>query len=253
MSKDHPWDDAPSEREPVFLNLDQLDPQSVTGRKALDAAHKRKKRGKTKKPKGSRDSEPKDAVIARVPPVAPPATGDEAKRGVSDRARAAANLAVDLVPYDEIALICGYTDARAAERAVLSVLSVLHPPEDYETLQLKARAQAAKRLRVTSQMADAEYLVDDKTGDRIPNADRLRWASQASTDLMNWVTIAGAKAPTKVEITPGDEQMKQILDIILERSGVEEIMDADVIDLEIERDEIEVDEDGDATILEIER
>lgn len=243
----HPWDDAPK-LDPVFLSLDMLDPTTKSGRKGLKAAMKGKKKGK-RAAKAEKTVPPPPIAVPPKRPVE--ATGDEERRGVSDRARAAANLAVDLVPYDEIAVICGYPNAKAAEKAALSVMAILHPPDDYETLQIKARANAARRLRMSSQMADAEYLIDKATGDEIPNVDRLRWASQAGVDLMNWATIAGAKAPTKVELNPGDEKMQELLNIILERSGHEEILDADVIEMtyvpppEIEAPVID-DEDDDA-------
>lgn len=178
------------------------------------------------------DDEPKKAVIPRLPDAQPALTGDEIKRGVSNRARSAANLKVEGMSYDEIAQVLDFPDARTAKRAVESVLAAIHGPGDYETLRIIASTRAERQFSRAAAMAGADYLVDGETGDRIANTDRLRWHQQASTDLMNWAAITGARAPSKVEITPGDEAMDRLLQEIARRAGHEEILDAEVLELE---------------------
>jgi hypothetical protein len=48
---------------------------------------------------------------------------------------------------------------------------------------------------------------------------------------MNIVTITGAKAPTKVEFNPAEEEIERLVQRIVEQSGHEDIVDADVIEL----------------------
>ena len=81
-------------------------------------------------------------------------------------------------------------------------------------------------------MAGADFLVDED-GNRIPNRDKLRWHQQAGIDLMNHVQITGAKAPTKIEVTPDEARMEEIVAELLRRSGEENILEAEVIDLDV--------------------
>jgi hypothetical protein len=49
---------------------------------------------------------------------------------------------------------------------------------------------------------------------------------------MNWATITGAKAPTKMEITPDLAALDTLVDRIARAAGHEDILDAEVIDME---------------------
>jgi hypothetical protein len=185
------------------------------------------------KSKGSDgDAEKPKAVIARLPDNRPALTGDEIKRGVSERSRAAANLKVEGMSYDEIADVLDFPDARAAKRAVESTLAAIHGPGDYETLRVIASTRAERQFSRSAAMAGAAFLVDSETGEKLPNIEQLRWHQQASADLMNWAVITGAKAPSKVEITPGDEAMDKLLQQIARRAGHEDIVDAEVLDFD---------------------
>lgn len=222
----------------------RLDPQSETGKAIADAA-----RGKGKKRKSKEKDEPKPPAIPKAPGTAiEPLTGDEIKRGISQRARSAANLKVEGYSYQDIADLLEFDKAADAKRAVESVLAAIHGPGDYETIRIIAAARAEDALRRSTQMAKANF-IQMEDGDRVPNTEQLRWHQQAGTDLMNWAVITGAKAPTKVEITPGDDDMERLVALMLERSGHEEIVDAEVIDLEYIPNEPvdDLGEDDDAT------
>lgn len=221
------WGDDPDDvkPEPVYLDLKMLQPESETG--------KRLAKGKGKK-KPKEDKPEKKPPIPKAPgsAVAIP-TGDEVKRGISQRARAAANLKVEGLSFAEIADILEFKTPADAKKAVEGVLAAIHGDNDYETLKLIAAARGEERYRNAARMANAMFF-ETEDGERIPNTEQLRWEQQAGTALMNWATIVGAKAPAKLEITPGDEEVQRLVQMIAERAGHEEIVDAEVIELEYE-------------------
>lgn len=168
-------------------------------------------------------------------PQRPAFTGDEIKQGVSTRSRAAANLRVEGYSFLEIAEMLEFPDARAAQRAVEAVLAAVHGDSDLESLRIIAAARAERLVKQSLAMAGADYLVvkgDDGTEERVPNRDKLRWHQQAAIDVQNWAAITGAKAPTKLEITPGEAEYDKIVDRLLRASGQDEIVDAEVIELD---------------------
>lgn len=181
--------------------------------------------------KRAKKEEPKKTPIP-VLPDRPAFTGDEIKRGVSLRNRSAANLKIEGFSYQEIAEMLEFQTATDAKRAVETTLAAIHSDSDLETLRILASSRAEKLLRQSMAMASADYLVDSESGERIPNTERLRWHQQASADMMNWAAIVGAKAPTKLEVTPGEAQFEEIVNRILEKSGIEEVLEAEVIELE---------------------
>lgn len=225
---DLPDDDEPGEeavrREPVYLDLKMLQPQSKAGKRA--------QKGKNGKPKKPKEAEPKKPQIPKPPSrEIVPLTGDEIKRGISERSRAAANLKVEGYSYADIADLLEFRNAQDAKRAVESVLAAIHGPGDYETLRLIATARAEDNFKRSSSMARAHF-IETEDGERLPNVDQKWWHAQSTTDLMTWVNITGAKAPTKLEITPGDEDVERLVQLLAERSGHEDIIDADVIEFD---------------------
>lgn len=188
------------------------------------------------------DAEPKKAVIPRLPDAVPLPKGDEKRRGISNRDRSAVNMRLDGASYLEIADMLEFSDAHAAKRSVERALAASHGPEEWDSLRMLASGRAEQLFKRSSAMAAADFLVDTDTGDKIANQEKLRWHQQASMDLMNWATITGAKAATKVEITPGEERMDQIVSQLLQRAGYEEILDAEVLELEQIPDEPDLDE-----------
>lgn len=203
--------------EPVHLDIEEPDyaPPSTGGKK---------KRGKKK-----RGEEPKRVIIPELPATEIMVVGS--KRGVSHRDRAAANLKLDGASYVEIADTLEFDSPEEAKAVVERALSLTHSPDDWDTLRLVAGARAEKILRQSLAMASATYLVDPETGEHIPNTDRLAWHRQAGVDLMNHAIITGAKAPTKVEITPDEERLDELVRRLVKAQGVEDIVDAEVLDL----------------------
>lgn len=198
----HPWDDDPPEPIPM-------------------------------PPKRSLDPPEREAL----------ALPNRVRGGISDRARAATNLKVDGFSYQEIADMLEYKNAGEAKKEVERTLAMTHPVDDYETLRMLATSRAEERLKLSSQMAGAHFLVTtDEDGNevRVANEKQLAWATLAATDLMNWATITGAKAPTKMEITPDLAAMDALVDRIARAAGHEEVMDAEVIDMDVLDDPLEI-------------
>lgn len=218
--------------------MDFEDPDGGRGA-APPGASDRKKRGKA-------DEDARERPIPVVPSKQIALTGDETRRGVSERGRAAANLKVEGFTYAEIADMLDFDSPAEARRAVERVLAALHAPEEYETLRMVAAARAEKQFQRSSAMAGADFLVDPATGEKFPNEDRLRWHQTAGTDLMNWAAIVGAKMPAKVEITAADDQVERLVNEVLARTGHEEILDAEVIDLDVIPDGPAWDDESDA-------
>ena len=209
----HPWDAA-----------SRLLPESEAAKEAQRNRRKGKRGGK-KEPKEKKPEIPRlpDKEVAVI-------TGDEVRRGVSDRARAAANLKVEGYTYAEIADKLEFESPQDAKRAVESVLAAIHGPGDYETLRLIATARLEAQIKRTTAMAGADFLVLED-GSQVPNVDKLRWHQAASTDIMNWAIVTGAKAPTKVEITPDEAALERLVAEIATRTGHEDIIEVDVLEL----------------------
>lgn len=176
---------------------------------------------------------PPRVAIPVVPDRPAPLSGAEIRRGVSDRARSAANLKVEGYSYLEIADMLELHSADEARRMVESVLASIHGPGDLETLRLVVAARAENLFKQSMAMASADFLVDAETRERLPNPDRARWHQQASVDLMNYATITGAKAPSKVEVTPGEADYDKLVDMIASRMGYSPLREADVLELEV--------------------
>lgn len=181
-------------------------------------------------------------LIPRAPEPDVPLTGDEVKAGVSERARSVAKYRVLGYTYQEIADLMGLKDAREAQRIHHSVIAATLDPESIETQRAVVLARAEELFKNSFAMARAAALVatdDDGNQVELVNTERLRWHQVAAADLMNIATLTGAKAPTKVEFTPGEADLERLVEEIVRRAGHEEIMDADVLELEVipDRDE----------------
>lgn len=203
--------------EPVRMNFDEPSPREPFARNS-DAPW-------------DDDPPPKKTVIPRLPDPKAPEKGDKRVRGISNRNRSAANMRIAGASYLDIADLLEFPSAAMAKKAVESVLAVTHNLDELDSLRRQAVARAEQLFARSSAMAGADYLVDDD-GNRIANGEKLRWHQQAAADLMNWAAITGTKAATKVEFTPGEERMDQIVSQIMERMGHEEILDAEVLELE---------------------
>lgn len=173
------------------------------------------------------------AVIPVLPKRKPiSVTNAEMKGGVPAKAAAAANMKLRGASYADIAEVLEYENPAAAQADVLKVLAMTHSPEEWETMRVVAAARAEMLLEQSVAMASADYLVDETTNERIPNTERRMWHGAAQTDLMNWVAITGAKAPSKIEVTPGEVQLEKLVGQMIERMGHAEVREADVLELD---------------------
>lgn len=202
--------------------------------------------GRPKSGRKKHDDDPpedKKSVVPRLPDPEPMLTGDEVRSGVSDRNRAAAKLKTKGHSYLEIADILEFDSAAAAKRAVESVIAATLAPEEIEMQRALVLARMEEQFKQSNAMGHADFLVDDE-GNRIANERKLQWHQQATIDLMNIATLTGAKAPTKIEYSPGEAELDRIVSVLVARSGHEDILDAEVIQLD-EIPAIEAGEDDD--------
>ena len=221
-----PWDDAPA-----FMDFDEPMGYDERVAKGLEGPGGKRACKKSSKKAPGDDDKREMAVIPVLPPREPIATGDELRRGVTDRDRSAVNLRLDGSSFGEIADLLEYKDAADAKKAVERALAATHSIDEWDSLRMIAAARAERAFARSTAMASADYLVDSETREKIANTERARWHQLAQTDLMNWATIVGAKAPTKIDITPDEERMDQIIGQLLAQMGHEEIMEAEVIEL----------------------
>jgi hypothetical protein len=193
------------------------------------------------------DTEPEKPATPPPPPAEPPKrvipklpkqdqlkiSDAEMRAGIPAKAAAAANLKLRGASYQKIAEVLEYEHPRDAQSDVLKVLAMTHSPDEWETMRVVAGARAEMLLEQALDMASADYLVDATTGEHLPNDERRLWHAAAGVALMNWVTITGAKAPSKVEITPGEVQLENIVRELIDRTGHTEVHEADVLELEV--------------------
>lgn len=194
------------------------------------------------------DDKPKGKeLIPRAPDPDAPLTGDEIRAGVSERSRSVAKYRVLGYSYQEIADLMGLKDAKEAQRIHHSVIAATLDPESIETQRAVVLSRAEALFKNSFAMARAEALIaHDEEGIEVEvaNSERLRWHQVAAADLMNIATLTGAKAPTKIEFTPGEADLERLVDEIVRRAGHEEILEADVIDLDVIPDRVELDDNG---------
>jgi hypothetical protein len=167
--------------------------------------------------------------IPHLPAPVPQLTGDEVRRGVSNRNRAAMKLKSRGFSYLEIAEELDFPTAMDAKRAVESVIAATLTPEEIDMQRALVVSRAEELYKQSIAMATADYLVDDD-GERVANDKKLQWHQQASSDLMNIATLTGAKAPTKVEFTPTEVDLERMVERMVQLSGHEDIVDAEVIE-----------------------
>lgn len=148
------------------------------------------------------------------------------------RAVACAQLRLMGAPFNEIADQLGYDSAASARAAYISALANIAPVEDLETLRQAEGMRAEMLFRKSLAMASADYLVDEETGEKIPNADRLRWHDQAAKDLALHAAITGAKAPARVEVSATTQELNQMVHVLIQESNMESEIEADVWEIE---------------------
>lgn len=198
------------------------------------------KRPRSKK---SQDDEKRRAVIPVLPQVARLDPDDiDMRGGVTKLDEAVVSMRIDGAPFEEIARVLSLPSAEAAYTRMVAALAKTHPREDWETLRNLEVARAEQLMRRSFAMAEADFFVDaeDPTV-MIPNTEKLRWHQQAGQDLALHATITGAKAPTRVEITPTDQEYDALVTEVLRARGhvepkeynilaIEDIQDAEVVE-----------------------
>ena len=187
----------------------------------------KKKRDGRKKP----DKDKKPVGIPTLPEPPKVVANNEVRGGLSNRDRAIVNMKLDGASYQEISEALEIHNVASVKKAFERALAMTHSSDDWETLRMTAAARAEKLFQRSMAMASADRLVLPD-GTEVANAERLSWHRQAASDLMAHATITGAKAPTKVELTPGEEQMDKIVAELVARMGHEDIVDAEVLEFE---------------------
>jgi len=191
----------------------------------------RKKRGDRQ----NRANEAEKKARTVIPQLPPPDYDVRDLAITSDltaRDLACVNMRLMGAPFVEIARALEFASAAEAKRDFYRALAATHSPEDWETMRQVEVMRAEQLIARSFAMAAAPYFLDAETGDKIPNTDRLRWHDQAGKDLALHAMISGAKAPTRLEVTPTEAEYTQIVDVILAHEGFRPAIEADIIDVE---------------------
>lgn len=182
---------------------------------------------------GEKEQRRKAIPVLPAPPRYNPDEMMDLRGGITKLDEAIVNLRVDNVPFEEIARMLNLPSAQAAYERMVRTLAKTHPREDWETTRALEVARAEQLLRRSMAMAAAEFFVDAENPDElIPNEDRLRWHQQAASDLALHATITGAKAPTRVEITPTDQEYEALVAEVLRARGHVEPKEYDILALD---------------------
>lgn len=188
------------------------------------------KKGK-KKPK--KDVEPpKPPPILALPEREPAMKSTEVVRGLSQRAKACVNMRLEGASFMEIADFLEYETPQDARRDCERALAATHPPEDWETLRQVATARAETLFQQSFRYSRADFLID-QDGNQVPNTEKRAWHNQAAQDLMNHAIISGAKAPAKLEVTPGEAALDRLADKMLRRGGYTVAEEAEALELTV--------------------
>lgn len=149
------------------------------------------------------------------------------------RAVACVNLRLAGAPWPVIAAELHYASEKVAESAYVAALAGMYPMSNWETLRQEAALRAEAQLRRSTQMATADYFVDANDPKvKIPNTDRRHWHQQAERDLALLVTITGAKAPARLEVTADSAELNQMLSLILQTSGDQPALEPNIFDMD---------------------
>lgn len=143
-----------------------------------------------------------------------------------------------------------YADVTSAKAAYVAALAKMAPIGDFETLRQMEAMRAENLFRRSLAMASADYLVVRRTAtddegneyeieEHVPNTDKLRWHEQAGKDLALHAMITGAKAPARVELTADTQELNQMVQVMLQRTQLERVREADIFEAEIIPDEPE--------------
>lgn len=189
------------------------------------------KRGRSKK---SQDDERRRVAIPVLPQVARIDPDDvDLRGGVTQLDEAVVSMRINGAPFEEIARVLSLPSAQAAYTRMVAALAKTHPREDWETLRQLEVARMDKMVQRSMAMADADFFVDaeDPTV-MIPNTDKIRWHQQAREDIALHAKITGAQAPTRVEITPTDQEYDALVTEVLRARGHSEPREFNILSLD---------------------
>lgn len=209
---------------PVFVDLTDPDEgMKPVGRRRRDA--------KVAEKSGPSD---KPSPIPTLPEATVPLSNLEVRGGISNRDRAIVSLKIDGASFAEIADLLEIESIAEVKRAFERTIAMTHGPEEYETLRMTAAARLEALVKRSMAMASADYLLDTTTGLKLPNTEKRQWHAQAGADVMMLAQITGAKAPTRVEITPDEARMESLTAKVLAALGeTNTVLDAEVIELDV--------------------
>lgn len=189
-------------------------------------------------------AKPRKPLKERIPQLPPLDVNPDDITTPDTRAAAVVNLRMLGTPWPEIVKELGYASAQSAQTAYYSALANLHPKENFEVLQQVEALRAENLLGQAMRMASADYLVDDE-GNRIANADKLRWHDQALKALQLHARITGAQAPARVEVTADTAELNAMVQVLMQQHQGELPREASIWDIE-DVEDAEVVDDGEA-------
>lgn len=160
--------------------------------------------------------------------------GTEIDKPSPRAARVAVNLAIAGAPYDEIAATCRYSSPAMARAAVEEQLAGMFDFEDRASLFKLVSARHQALIRSLHERATSAYVPDrDEFGDEIPgtlipNPDHLAYAKTYADVLTRYSKLHGLDAPTQVQITPGGEQLEEVVQALVNEALAGEAQEADI-------------------------
>lgn len=157
------------------------------------------------------------------------------------KAEAALALKIHGTNWSRIADVCGYSSPRRAQLAVERVLAASADSSDSRDTMRALQDRRYNRL-LQSVMPKA---IDPGTDDK-PNPDHLAYNARALAILDRISKMWGLDEAIRVNVTPTDERISQVLDEIRAAGGIQqELEEADIMEAEVVNDqEMNRDESG---------
>lgn len=219
------YDDDGPEEEGADDNVSYLDLPEPPRRPASKTTQRNAKRDQGRK------------LIPHLPPPDVNVNDIDMQGDVTTLDAAVVSMRIAGASFHDIAMTLELPSAMDAQSRLYKAIAKTHPREEWETTRQLEVARVEVLVARSMAMAGADYLVDED-GVKHENAERLKWHAQAAQDIALHATITGAKAPTRVEITPTDEEYGQIVDLVLREKGVVQDREYSILEL-TELDEIE--------------
>lgn len=143
-------------------------------------------------------------------------------------AQAALTLKLSGASYTQVANQLGYSSAYRARKAVERVLaSASDSAEDRDIM----RELTKRRL---------DRLLQSVMGKAVDPSDpeHLAYNARALAIIDRGAKVYGLDAPTQVQVTPTDERLQQVLELVKQTAGHDrDAQEADIVDAEIVEDE----------------